>query len=147
MEVLIDTNVILNYSTQRDDDFLDASNEVMKLCAMKKINGYMAFHSISTLWYLLRKVKSDSEVRIILENLCDFVTISSIEHSHVVEAIRNKDFSDFEDCLQDECAFESRAEYIITCNIKDFSNAKVQAVNPEQFLEIYGKHQKEQNYL
>ncbi|MBR1741036.1 MAG: hypothetical protein IJ733_04030 [Lachnospiraceae bacterium] len=60
-----------------------------------------------------------------------------------MEAIRNKDFSDFEDCLQDECAFESGAEYIITCNIKDFANAKVQAVNPEQFLEIYGKHQKE----
>lgn len=52
---------------------------------------------------MLRKVKSDSEVRTILENLCDFVTISSIEHSRVVEAIRNKDFSDFEDCLQDEC--------------------------------------------
>ena len=37
MEVLIDTNVILNYSTQRNDDFLDASNEVTKLCAMEKI--------------------------------------------------------------------------------------------------------------
>ena len=143
MEVLIDTNVILNYSTQREDDFLDASNKVMKLCAMEKINGYIAFHSISTLWYLLRKVKSDSEVRTILENLCDFVTISSIEHSCVVEAIRNKDFSDFEDCLQDECAFESGAEYIITCNTKDFANAKVKAVNPEQFLEIYRKRQKE----
>ena len=97
---------------------------------------YMAFHSISTLWYLLRKVKSDSEVRTILENLCDFVTISSIEHNRVVEAIRNKDFSDFEDCLQAECAKEIGASYIITRNVKDFEQAEITPISAGDFLAI-----------
>ena len=51
MEILIDTNVILNYITERDDPFRESSKKIMELCAEEKVNGYIAFHSLSIIWY------------------------------------------------------------------------------------------------
>ena len=47
------------------------------------------------------------------------------------------DFPDFEDCLQDECAAQNHADYIITRNTGDFSNSNVPAITPSDFLEKY----------
>ncbi len=47
---LIDTNVIINFITKRDDFYKDACVEIMKLCAENVFEGYVAFHSLSTIW-------------------------------------------------------------------------------------------------
>ena len=52
----------------------------------------------------------------------------------MIAAIENQDFKDFEDCLQDECAREIDADYIITRNTGDFKVSKVPAIEPEQFV-------------
>ena len=45
-------------------------------------------------------------------------------------------FSDFEDCLQDECAKEVLADFIVTRNVGDFQCSKVKAIKPHDFLEL-----------
>ncbi len=57
--VLIDTNVLLNYITNREDPYLAQSVEIVRKCAVGECTGYIAFHTLSTLWYVLRK-RSDS---------------------------------------------------------------------------------------
>ncbi len=52
-------------------------------------------------------------------------------------ALQQKDFEDFEDCLQEKCAEEAGAEYIITRNTEDYKNSSIQAETPHDFL---GKH-------
>ena len=86
---LIDTNVIINFITKRDDPYKDACFEVIKLCAENVLDGYIAFHSLSTIWYVIRKQET-----------------------------------------------EENAEYIVTCNIKDFKNAKTSVVTPDVFVKI-----------
>jgi len=54
----------------------------------------------------------------------------------VVNALTNKDFVDFEDCIQAECAKAAEAEYIITRNIIDFKASAIEPVLPEDFLKI-----------
>lgn len=39
MVALIDTNVILNYITDREDRFRDSSKQVMDLCSQGKVDG------------------------------------------------------------------------------------------------------------
>lgn len=46
----------------------------------------------------------------------------------------NEDFSDFEDCLQEECAVAVSADYIVTRNPKDFVSSRVPAILPNDFL-------------
>lgn len=46
---LIDTNVIINFITKRDDPYKDACFEIMKLCAENVFEGYVAFLSLSVI--------------------------------------------------------------------------------------------------
>lgn len=133
MAVLIDTNILLNYITGRKDKYLDESVRIVELCALGKINGYIAFHTLSTLWYVLRK-KSDKERRENLRDICTIFSVASASQTEIIDAIEKDSFTDFEDCLQDKCAKEAGADYIITVNEKDFANSEITALNPHEFL-------------
>lgn len=134
MAVLIDTNILLNYITSREDKYLNESIRIVELCALGRLKGYIAFHSLSTLWYVLRK-KSVKERRSNLRDICTIFSVASASQTEIMKAIENDSFADFEDCLQDKCAKEAGADYIITVNKKDFANSEIEAINPCEFLE------------
>lgn len=71
-----------------------------------------------------------------ISNICGFLKVTGANHEEVLKAIFMKNFSDFEDCLQDRCAKEVNAEYIITRNVEDFNNSEIPAILPEDFLKI-----------
>ncbi len=135
MVVLIDTNILLNYLTNREDDYLEQSIKIVEMCAKGECIGYIAFHTLSTLWYVLRK-RSDKERRDNLRDICEIFNVASASQKEILDAIDKDSFFDFEDCLQDKCAKEAGADYIITCNIKDFINSEIPAVNPGEFLKL-----------
>ena len=135
MVVLIDTNILLNYITSRPDPYLEQSVEVVRMCAAEECEGHIAFHTLSTLWYVLRKW-ADKERRQSLRDVCEIFSVASASQNEIFEAIDNDRFTDFEDCLQDKCAKEVGADYIITCNVKDFNESEVPAINPAHFIEL-----------
>lgn len=134
MVVLIDANVLLDYVFRREPEFQYA-DKIIGLCAESKIKGYIAFHTVSIVWYVLRKVP-EQQRRKIFKDLLGIVKVCSANHDAVVEAIEKKSFVDFEDCLQDKCAVNIHAQYIITGNVKDYSEAEIQAVSSRDFCEI-----------
>ncbi|MEZ3424593.1 MAG: PIN domain-containing protein [Lachnospiraceae bacterium] len=136
--VLAGTNVLLDYLTTRKPYFND-SYAILLMCAEEKINGYVAFHSIPDIYYILRKTHDTRVRREMLLGICNILTVTSASHESVISAIKNDMFKDLEDCLQDKCAAEVNADYIITRNISDFKSSKVKAVTPEQFLSITGQ--------
>lgn len=135
MDALIDANVILNYITERDDPFRDSSKKIMELCARERFRGYIAFHSLSIIWYALRR-KAAAERRFWLRGVCGLLTVVSAAHERVLDAVDNEVFGDFEDCLQDECARGAGAQYIVTCNVRDFVRARTRVCNPDEFVMI-----------
>ena len=44
-------------------------------------------------------------------------------------------FKDYEDAIQSACATRIKANYIVTRNIKDFSESKVTAIKPAELLD------------
>ena len=139
---LIDANVIINFITKRDDPYKNECCEVMKLCTESMFDGYIAFHSLSIIWYVVKKQETEERARAWLKDICEVLTITGATQKQVKEAIEKSEFRDFEDCLQDECAAHVNAEYIVTCNLKDFQQAKTMAVTPDVFLKILtGNHQ------
>ena len=78
---------------------------------MSECDGYIAFHSLSTLWYVLRK-KSAKERRENLRDICKIFRIAAASQAEVIDAIEKDSFEDFEDCLQDKCAKEVGANYM-----------------------------------
>lgn len=134
MVVLVDANVVLDYFLQRAPECTYA-NGVIKMCAQGLVSGYIAFHTLSTVWYVLRRVPDD-ERRSLFRALLKVLTVSGASHLAVIEAVNRSDFKDFEDCLQDMCALSVSADYIVTCNIKDFTVSKISAITPKDFCQI-----------
>ena len=85
---------------------------------------------------LLRKDYDPKERREILSGLCTIFDIEGIDKNKLLSGLRNEDFSDFEDCLQMECAKAYGAEYIITRNIADYKMSEVKAILPEDYLKL-----------
>lgn len=131
--LLIDTNVILNYLLKRDDKDLDASTIIVSKCAEGEFLGYIAFHTLSTLYYVLRK-KGESVRRQYLKAVCEIFAVASASQEEIFDAIEKLDFPDFEDCLQDKCAKSVGADYIITCNVDDYRNSETTALTPSDFI-------------
>ena len=132
--VLVDTNIFIDVLQDRIP-FTDNSQAVIGLVSQKKIKGAVAAHSITNLWYILRKTHSDEDRRKYILSLCEIFDVVSIDKNRIVYALEKSNFRDFEDCLQDECASDINADYIITRNTKDFKGSMVKAITPEEFLE------------
>ena len=136
MRVLIDTNLAFTYVTGREDPFSSEIDRIMELCSTDAIEGILAYHSLSTIWYLMRKAP-DVKRREIMRQLCRLMTLSGSDNATVLAAIDDPGFKDFEDAMQDCCAIDSQADYIITANIKDYAgHSRVPALTPEAFLSI-----------
>lgn len=137
MVLLIDTNILLDILQHRIP-FYEASKKILDLCGKREAEGYIALHSVSNIYFILRKQYSTEQRCLLLSGVLKVLHVCGIGHEGVVNALERKDFADFEDCLQDECACSVNASYIITRNVNDFKNSKVKAVTPEQFLSITG---------
>ena len=66
--------------------------------------------------------------------LCRILTVERIDENMIIRALQN---TDFEDCLQMECAREFEAEFIITRNLADFQHSPITAISPDEFIEKY----------
>lgn len=133
MRVLLDTNILIDYISERKP-FTENARTILMLCMEKKVDGCIAAHSVMNAFYILRKEMSVAERRSFLLDICRFLTVVGIDKTKIVSALENEDFSDVEDRLQVECADEFSAEYIITRNIKDFSGSEIPAIQPDDFL-------------
>lgn len=138
MVILVDTNVALDFLTMRRP-FYDDARKVIKICAEGYVQGYLAFHSLPNIFYILRKSHSDTDRRKMLKRLCSVLKVTGASHESICDAIEREDFLDFEDCLQDECAKEVFADFIVTRNTNDFVCSKVKPLIPHEFLEIVEK--------
>ena len=130
MVILIDTNIILDYLIARQP-FMDNADKVLCLCFRQKCIGYIAAHSVTNIFYILRKDFSVSKRKKMLIELCEFIEVAGIQKKQVIDALVNEDFIDLEDRLQVECARLVNADFIVTRNITDFSASPIPAILPE----------------
>lgn len=135
MDLLIDTNIFMDVFLRRQP-FEELSKKIFQMCVLKEHNGIIASDSFTNMFYILRKNYSQTDLRALLLNVAKNFKISSLTKQKLVNALLRVDFLDFEDCLQDECAIEFCADYIITRNPKDFENSQIKALTPEEFLSL-----------
>ena len=133
MVVLVDTNIIIDALANREP-YADNAKKFWEKCAAREVTGILAAHSIPNMFYIFRKNFSQDERRFLLKNLCNIFKISDLNAKKILAALENEKFVDFEDCLQEECAVESMADYIVTRNPADFANSRVKVILPEEFL-------------
>lgn len=134
-KILIDTNILLDYLLTREP-FYEAAKKVILTCTEGRTKGCIAAHSISNMFFILRKDYTVKERREILTSLCTIFDVEGIDKDKLLTGLQNEAFSDFEDCLQMECAKACGAEYIVTRNIADYKISEIEAIMPEEYLEL-----------
>ena len=111
----------------------------MQMCSDEEIEGVVALHSLSTIWYVTRKVPEEVR-RGFIKRICLLLTVSGANNQAIRKAIDNIDFHDFEDALLDCCADNAGCDYIVTANLKDFSgHSLVPAMAPDAFISMMKK--------
>jgi len=135
MDILIDTNVIIDHLCSRQPYAANAE-KILRYCFQQDCKGYIAAHSITNIFYILRKEFSVSDRKRMLLDLCEFIDIIGLQKKQIIDALNDDEFSDLEDRIQFECAQSINADYIITRNIVDFPNSSIPVILPEDFLKI-----------
>lgn len=136
LRILIDTNVLIDSIAEREP-FCTFSDKIIDLCRKELVSGTIASHSILNSIYILRKQYSLPELKELFLTLCEILYIESVDFEKIIHALTDNDFSDFEDCLQMQCAVNFKADFIVTRNVKDFKAGKIPAVTPEDFCKLF----------
>lgn len=135
LRILVDTNILLDYLLCWEP-YEQIAREIVLACKRKQVSGCIAAHSISNMFFILRKAFSVEERKSLLRNLCELFEVEGIDKARILETLANERFSDFEDCLQMECAIAFRADYIVTRNCDDFKGSRIPCIEPEEFCKL-----------
>ena len=135
MKVLFDTNICIDIIADRKG-LSDSSNAAFEHAITKRYKKYITTTTVTDIMYILRKAFDNAEDQ--RKSVREFVCMQSLARVNR----RDVDFafsgvmSDFEDAVQASCAKRYHIDFIVTRNVKDFKNAPVKAVTPEEFLKI-----------
>ena len=133
---LVDTNVFLDYFLGRDG--FDDAKKILSRCENKIIDGFVSAHEVTTMSYYLEKGIKDryKVIEIIAKTIKTFTIIETNEKTLGMALFSN--VADYEDAVIEVSAMERNLDYIITKNIKDFTNSRVKAILPSEFLKLQG---------
>jgi predicted nucleic acid-binding protein len=134
LKVLVDLNVILDVLQQREP-FYEMSARVLAAAETGLVEGWVAAHSLTTLFYLLAKHQSTEHARVALTEMLTILSVAAVDHT-VIEQALNLPYSDFEDAVQMMAAVSSGAQYLVTRNVRDYGLGPLPVLQPAELLAI-----------
>ncbi len=132
MNILFDTNVILDVLLERGD-FLQDSVALVNHVELAEINGFISASSIATIYYIAQKAFNRKKAEKEIELLTEIFGIAPVNKTVIVDALK-LGFKDFEDAIIHESAKCINADAIVTRNVKDFKKAKIKVFSPIELL-------------
>jgi predicted nucleic acid-binding protein len=135
MKVFLDTSILVDLLTDRPP-FTSEALEIFSSSEKGKITLYTSTHSIAPTQYILKKYVAEKQLRNLLSELSDRMTVLDITHTILKSSLKSA-HKDFEDAIQMITA-ESAGEidYILTRNLKDFKTSVIPAVSIREFLAV-----------
>ncbi|HQU36342.1 MAG TPA: PIN domain-containing protein, partial [Anaerolineales bacterium] len=97
--------------------------------------GFVAPHSLTTLFYLISKDQSSAKARATITNLLQFLAVAKIDQSTIEQAM-SLSYRDFEDAVQMIAAVQSKVDYFVTRNPKDFQPPMLTVIQPSELLAL-----------
>ncbi|MGF1515742.1 MAG: PIN domain-containing protein [Elainellaceae cyanobacterium] len=134
IRVIFDTNVLLDVLAERRNFYI-ASAQALDTATKLQVQGYIAGHAVTTLYYLLSRQVGKRPARRHLSRLLQRLQVASVT-GEVIEAALQGPIKDFEDAVVSEAANAAGVEVIVTRNISDFVASAIPAVLPEEFLKM-----------
>ena len=96
--VFVDTNVLVDLIADRRP-FSKFAIQLFAKAESRKIKLYTSSHAVATTYNLLKKYMAEKELREVLYNLMEFLTIVAIDQDIIRKGLKSR-HKDFEDALQ-----------------------------------------------
>jgi hypothetical protein len=133
LKVFLDTNILTDHIQNRNS----FSIEVIKLCELGKIQGYVSSASFYTLVFLVKKYSTLSP-RSVLDYYLEMVEPLPTSKENLFGSLASS-FTDLEDAFQYYTALNERGmDYFVTNNVKDFkyANPSLPVLSAQGFIKV-----------
>ena len=132
--ILVDLNVILDVIQFRQP-FYNESARVLDAVVRKEVVGWIAAHSVTTLFYVITRQRNRETAVSAITSLLDAFTVATVDDSVIRKAII-WGWADFEDAVQMAAAASTGVDYLITRSLRDFKTGILPVVQPAAFLTL-----------
>ena len=133
--VFVDTNVLVDLIADRRP-FSKFAIQLFAKAESRKIKLYTSSHAVATTYNLLKKYMAEKELREVLYNLMEFLTIVAIDQDIIRKGLKSR-HKDFEDALQMISAYSiGNMDCIVTRNIKDFKDSELPVYSPDEVINL-----------
>lgn len=134
MDLLIDSNVILDYILEREP-FFNMAEKVLNLSDNHNdITLNVSASAVTDINYIAyRNLKNQELVYSLVKKVLSMVKIATVSEKEIIDAI-NLNWKDFEDAVQYSVALSNGMDAVITRNMKGFSQAEVKIYTPEEII-------------
>jgi predicted nucleic acid-binding protein len=133
--VLFDSDVLIDVLAQRQP-FFPTSALALNTVAQGRVEGYVAGHAVTNIFYILRRQLGGETTRELLARLLLKLHVASVTDAVVRQALSSQ-ITDFEDAVTSAAAIAAGVELIVTRNTPDFRSSPVAAMPPEMFLTTF----------
>jgi predicted nucleic-acid-binding protein len=134
LRLLLDINVLVDLLQHRGA-FASPAARLFGAVEMKRAKGYVAGHTITTAYYLLRRGKPAPIAESAILTLLRVLEVVPVEREDMIRALA-LGWNDFEDAAQAVCASKVGADFIITRDLHDFHGSTVPAREPSFVLRL-----------
>lgn len=132
-KIFVDTNIIVDLIADRKP-FSKYAIQIFQKAEWQEVALFASSHSIATTHYLLKKYLGEKELRDVLYNLLDYLTVVAVDIDILKKGLHSN-HKDFEDAIQILCASSiEKMDCIVTRNTKDFKASEIPAYNPDEIL-------------
>jgi predicted nucleic acid-binding protein len=132
-KLFVDTNVVIDLLARREP-FHEEANVLFSMADKKEVAIAVSSLTIANTSYTLSKQLKPINAKSVLRKLKLLIKILPLDEKVIDLALNDDTFDDFEVALQYFTAAEYNQEVIITRNVKDFKNARIPIMTPDQFL-------------
>lgn len=130
--LLLDTNVIIDYLGKRQPFFQDAQ-KVLAAGFFGDVDLWMSAQSAKDTYYVLCHYASSDDIQDALLELYNLVAPVALSEENLRRGARLK-WSDYEDCLIALAAEDAHADYIVTRDMKGFARSSIPPITPSDWL-------------
>ena len=132
MIALVDCDVLLDLGFPREP-FAEEAAQLLEWCRLHTGRGFLAWHSLGNVHYLLARHHADALARRFLDGLLSALDVAPASGLAARRALALP-MRDFEDALQAVAAEAVGAQVIVTRNTADFRRSPIPAITPAEFL-------------
>jgi predicted nucleic acid-binding protein len=134
VKLLLDINILLDVLLDRAP-WSDAASRLLSAIESSKAEGFVAPHTIPTLYYVVVQSQDRKTAKAAVTDLLRILDVAPITTADFKRALELS-MSDYEDAVQAAAALKIGADYLVTRNEKDFRTAPVPTADAPTVLAL-----------